>query len=131
MRPLIPDLVVELDRSRLMAYGAATWDWHRVHYDSDLARERGFSGPIADGQMFGALIARQIRNWAGPSAKFIEMEFKNRHFVSAPNVITISSRVAASHAVGQSERLDILSAVHDRQGRAVVENARTVLEVPK
>ncbi|MCC7086254.1 MAG: hypothetical protein IT427_14720, partial [Pirellulales bacterium] len=127
MRPPIPNLVVELDRPRLMAYGAATWDWHRLHYDSDLARERGFGGPIADGQMFGALIARQIRKWAGPHAKFIEMEFKNRRVLVAPNVVTIASRVASCEVCGECDRLDILSAIHDREGMVVVDNARTVL----
>ena len=27
----------------LMAYGAATWDWHRLHYDLDFARVHSLS----------------------------------------------------------------------------------------
>lgn len=131
MKPPIPDLVVELDVSRLMAYGGATWDWHRLHYDSKLAHERGFSGPVADGQMFGALIARQIRKWAGPRARFVEMEFKNRQFVTAPSVVTISSQVVSCEASEESKRIDITSAVRDQHGRIIIENAHTVIEVSK
>lgn len=131
MRPSVPDLVVKLDQAALMAYGGATWDWHRVHYDSDLARKRGLKGPIADGQMFGALIARQLRKWAGPCARFVEMEFRNRQFVVAPSVVTISSHVLSFQAGEECDRIDIVSTVRDQDGQVVVDNARTLLEVPK
>lgn len=131
MKPSVPDLIVKLDQAGLMAYGGATWDWHRVHYDGDLARQRGLKGPIADGQMFGALIARQIRKWAGPCARFVEMEFRNRRFVTPPNVVTISSQILSSQIIEGSDRVDIVSTIRDQDGQIIVENARTIIEVPK
>lgn len=131
MSESIPDLVVSLDRATLMAYGGATWDWHCVHYDSDAAKARGLKGPIADGQMFGALIARQIRKWAGPRGRFIELEYRNRLFVLAPNTVTITSEIASSQDNGAWKRVEVKASVRDQDGNVVVESARIVVEVPR
>ena len=50
----IPPLERVLTQMRLVAYGAATWDWHRLHYEPEYAAARNIPGPIVDGQMFGA-----------------------------------------------------------------------------
>jgi acyl dehydratase len=125
----IPNLVFKLDISKLMAYGGATWDWHRLHYDTELARSRGFAGPVVDGQMFGALIARQIRKWAGPRARFIEMEFKNQQVVTAPSLVTVSSQVIGSAVVGGATQIDVASTIHDDVSCVIIKDARTRIEV--
>ena len=35
----ITPLVKEIGMARMMAYGAATWDFIRLHYDADYARD--------------------------------------------------------------------------------------------
>ena len=45
----------------MVAYAGATWDWHRLHYDPDFARPRRLTGPVVDGQVFGALLAERSR----------------------------------------------------------------------
>jgi acyl dehydratase len=127
----LPDLVVPLDVPQLMAYGASTWDWHRIHYDTDAARAAGMAGALVDGQMFGALIARQIRKWAGPRARFVELKFRNSGFVTAPNIVTIVSKILSSRMEGTLERFEIASHIHDQNNRIVVESGFTVIEVPR
>jgi acyl dehydratase len=101
-----------------------------MHYDAEAARARGFQGPVVDGQMFGALIARQIRAWAGNRARFLTLEFRNRGFVVAPSTVAVVSYVSAREAVGANERIEILSEVRDETGRRVVEEGRTTIELP-
>ena len=36
----IPPLERVLTQMRLVAYGAATWDWHRLHYEPEYAAAR-------------------------------------------------------------------------------------------
>ena len=127
----LPDLVVRLDLPRSMAYGAATWDWHRMHYDTEDARARGFEGPVIDGQMFGALIARQVREWGGPRIRFLELEFRNRGFVVVPSTVTLRASIAARSETPQGERVEIATQVFDEAGRCVVDGGRTVVEVPR
>ena len=38
----ITPLSKEIGIARMMAYGAATWDFIRLHYDADYARGNGF-----------------------------------------------------------------------------------------
>lgn len=127
----IPDLVVPLEVPQLMAYGAATWDWHKMHYDSAAAQAMGMPGPVVDGQMFGALMARQIRAWAGPRARFVELTFRNCGFVTAPNRITIVSEVVSSQPTERGDEVRIASRVLDQDGRVVADRGLTVIEVAR
>ena len=52
----------------LVLYGAATWDWNRMHYDVEHARRLNLPAPVIDGQEFGAFLARAALEWAGPRA---------------------------------------------------------------
>ena len=44
----ITPLSKEIGIARMMAYGAATWDFIRLHYDADYARGNGFEAPFVD-----------------------------------------------------------------------------------
>ena len=77
----LPPLHKRIDLPRMMAYGAATWDFIRVHYDADHARELGFPGPFVDGQMPGAFLAQHVQDWAGPGAFLRKLAFRNRVMV--------------------------------------------------
>jgi acyl dehydratase len=52
----------------LVLYGAATWDWNRMHYDVEHTRRLNLRAPVIDGQEFGAFFARAALEWAGPRA---------------------------------------------------------------
>ena len=71
----------QIDLPHMMAYGAATWDFIRVHYDADYVRDLGFPGPFVDGQMLGAFLAQQVQDWAGPGAFLRKLGFRNRIMV--------------------------------------------------
>ena len=62
----IPPLVNKVTLIQMVMYAAATWDFHRHHYDKEFAQTKGFPGPFVDGQMFGALLTKMITHWAGP-----------------------------------------------------------------
>ena len=57
----ITPLVKEIGLARMMAYGAATWDFIRLHYDADYARELGFEAPFVDGQMMGGFLTQHVQ----------------------------------------------------------------------
>ena len=56
----IPPLERTLTQVRMVAYGGATWDWHRLHDEAAYTAARKIAGPIVDGQMFGALLAEAL-----------------------------------------------------------------------
>ena len=83
----------------LVAYGAATWDWHRLHYDKAHAQSMQLPGVLIDGQAFGAVFAREAMRWAGPTAfiqrmglKMKSMAFAGVHLVARGHVTAIDER---------------------------------------
>jgi len=77
----------------LFAYGAATWDWHRMHYDAEYARSKGFPGPVIDGQMYGALFAAVAMKWAGPRASMRKMSLKMKSMAFAGDTLRAEGTV--------------------------------------
>jgi acyl dehydratase len=79
----------------LVAYGAATWDWHRLHYDIEYARSRKLPGVIVDGQAFGALLARAALDWAGPRAFIAKMSLRMKSMAFAGDTLRAEGSVSA------------------------------------
>lgn len=71
----------------MVAYAGATWDWHRVHYDSAYTTEKGLAGPIVDGQALGAYLADQAVGNLGPGAFISRLSIRYRSLVFAGETI--------------------------------------------
>ena len=91
----LPDLERTLGIVDLVMYAAATWDWYRWHYDAKAAAEANLPGPLVDGQMLGALLARHALEWAGPRARIRRMRFRFASMVFAGDVVRCESTVTA------------------------------------
>ncbi len=83
----------------LVTYGAATWDWHRLHYDLDYARSKKLPGTLIDGQAFGAVFARVAQDWAGPRAFITRLSFKMKAMAFAGDTLSAAGEVTAIRAV--------------------------------
>jgi acyl dehydratase len=108
----------------LVAYGAATWDWHRLHYDLEYARTVNLPGVIVDGQMFGALLARAALDWAGPRAFIARLSFKMKSMVFAGETVLTEGEVTAVN-----DRTVVLAQRVTNTGRLVAE-ATTAIRLP-
>lgn len=89
----LPDLVRTLGPADLMAYGAATWDWHRLHHDAEAAAGAGFDRPVVDGQMLGALLAQLVTTWLPAEAALTRLHFRNRTPVLSGSTVVCSGTV--------------------------------------
>ena len=108
----------------LMAYGAATWDWHRMHYDAELARSRGLQAPIIDGQMYGAVFARTALAWAGPRGFITRLSLKMRSMAFAGDTLLAEGEVRELNG-----RVAVLAQRLTRAGQLVAE-ATTEVRLP-
>jgi acyl dehydratase len=77
----------------LVAYGAATWDWNRMHYDVEHARRMKLPAPVIDGQAFGAVLARAALDWAGPRAFITRLSFKMKSMAFAGDTLRAEGQV--------------------------------------
>ena len=123
----LPILEKQITMPRMMAYGAATWDFIRIHYDADYVRELGFDGPFLDGQMMGGFLAQQVQDWAGPDAFLRKLSFSNRAMVYPGDSVTCHG-VVTGKSVKKGEELVIcdLWAVNQK-GEKVVQPASAVV----
>ena len=79
--------------SDLVAYGAATWDWHRLHYDLEYARSAKLPNVVLDGQAYGALFARHALDWLGPRAFVARLSFRMRGMTFAGDTLRAEGEV--------------------------------------
>ena len=84
-----------IELADMVAYAGATWDWHRLHYDSAWLAERGLERPVVDGQLFGALLAEMVLDWAGPGAELTALSFRFKGFVFAGEAVHCTGRVVS------------------------------------
>lgn len=124
-------LTVELTPHRMMAYGAATWDFIRVHYDAAYAKEQGFDAPFVDGQMYGPLLARQVLAWAGPDAFLKKLSFRNRAMAFAGESVTCRGSVESKEMDGEDALVHFDLWVENAQGVRVVDRAKAVVRLPR
>lgn len=92
---VLPALERTITQTAMIAYAAATWDWHRLHYDRDYVDKAGLPGPVVDGQMLGALMAEQVLDAAGPRARLTHLAYRFKAMVFAGDTVRIEGTVAA------------------------------------
>lgn len=112
----------------MVAYAGSTWDWHRLHYDAAYLAEKQLPAPVVDGQVFGALIAAQAQDWAGPGWRLAELDFTFRNLVFAGERVRCEAEVVRSGEDGVELRHRVV-VVGDDGGvdRVAVEPARSLL----
>ena len=91
----LPDLIRTITLTDMVAYGAATWDYHRLHYDDGFARRAGMRGPIVDGQMFGALFAEQLTRSLASDQRISRLFFRNAAPTYAGETVVCEAKVTA------------------------------------
>jgi acyl dehydratase len=108
----------------LVLYGAATWDWNRLHYDIDHTRRLNLRAPVIDGQEFGAFFARAALQWAGPRALVKRLAMRMKAMAFAGDTLRAESEVKEMRdgAVVLTQRLTC--------GDRLVAEATTELQLP-
>lgn len=90
----VPSLERTISLPDMVAYAGATWDWHKLHYDTAYAREKQLPGPIVDGQVFGALLVEQLQDWLGPASFVRRLSLTFRNLVFADETVRCEGTVA-------------------------------------
>jgi acyl dehydratase len=110
----------------MIAYAGATWDWHRLHYDTGYLREHGLEKPVVDGQMLGAYLAIALREWFGPDAVITGLSFRFKSLVFAGETIRCVGTVTRE----EPGRVELGLRVEAGGGRIAVAPASATLTLP-
>lgn len=91
----VPVLERTIELPDMVAYAGSTWDWHRLHYDTDYLAAKRVPAPVVDGQVFGALLAEQLLDWLGPRAVLRTLHFRFKALVFAGETVRCVATVTA------------------------------------
>ena len=94
-----------LDQARLVMYAGATWDWHRLHYDTGYVKERKLAAPLVDGQMLGAIFAEQVYRHFDPRARIASMKLRFRSMVYVGERVQITGEILSVEAADDGQRV--------------------------
>jgi acyl dehydratase len=125
----VPPFERQITTDAIMAYGAATWDWHRLHYDQQYARSLGLPDIVLDGQAMGALFARALMAWLGPRAFIRKLSFQLRSMVVPGDTLRCEGEVSA---VASDDQAVIVTVSQRLQvGDRLAAEAVTEVRLPK
>ena len=126
----ITPLVKEIAMARMMAYGAAPWDFIRLHYDADYARELGCEAPFVDGQMMGGFLTQHVQDWAGPGAFLRKLAFRNRVMAYPGDLLTCHGVVTDVSYTEEGGMVECDLWMENQRGEKVVDPASALLRFP-
>ena len=112
----LPELKKTFSAVDLFGYGAATWDWHRMHWDAELVRAKGFSAAVIDGQMYGGVFARAALEWAGPRGFITRLSLKMKSMAFAGDTLLCQGEISSL-----ADGVAVLSQRLTRDGKVVAE----------
>ena len=123
----ITPLVKEIGMARMMAYGAATWDFIRLHYDADYARGFGFEAPFVDGQMMGGFLTQHVQDWAGVGAFLRKLAFRNRVMAYPGDSLTCHGVVTGVESTDEGGMVECNLWIENQRGEKVVDAANALV----
>ena len=127
----LPVLEIEMTLTRLVMYAAATWDFHRYHYDAAFAARHGMKAPVMDGQMVGALIGRLLDEWSGGQGFVRRLDYRLREPVFADDRIRLTGTVVSVEDTNAGRVVVCSIEVRKADGAVVSDDARATVRLPR
>lgn len=118
LRPSLLDLVM---------YGAAMWEFQRIHYDSRWAREReGLPGPIVHGPLLGNYLVRMLEGWAGETGSIEKLSWRNHGLALVGESLICTGRVLSRETDGSRDVVKCEIWIRKEDREKVVTGSATV-----
>ncbi len=101
--PVLPELVIEVTPTFVVASAIATRDFQDVHHDRDRAVARGSRDIFINILTTTGLVQRYVTDWAGPQALVRKVAIRLGVPCYAGDTLTFSGRVTEHAAAGDDE----------------------------
>lgn len=99
----LPELVIDVTPTFVIASAIATRDFQDVHHDRDRAVERGSKDIFINILATTGLVQRYVTDWAGPQALVRKVAIRLGVPCYAGDTLTFSGRAAAADVGGEIE----------------------------
>jgi len=126
----IPPILKEVTLVQNVMYSAATWDFHRHHYDKEFAESKGFPGPFVDGQMFGAFLAQMITQWVGVDGVLKKLGLTYKIMAVPGDVLSCKGKVTGKYTEEGENLVNCEMWIENQRDETIVAPAQALLALP-
>lgn len=103
----LPEAVHHPSYVQLFRYSAATWNSHRIHYDTAYARVEGYPDVLVQSHLHGAFLTRLCTDWMRPGGRLVSLSLQVKRFATPENTLTCRGRVTAKEIVDGEGRVTV------------------------
>ncbi|MGZ0145311.1 MaoC/PaaZ C-terminal domain-containing protein [Rhodococcus qingshengii] len=122
----ITTLSTSVDEIQMFLFSAATYNAHRIHYDKSWAVEtEGYAGPLVQGPLQAALLARAVTDWIGGAGTLVTYSAQNRAVAFAGQNLDFVGTVTAKREEDGRVLVD-LEIRGERDGELLMPGTATV-----
>jgi len=115
----LPELVVVLTPTLIIAGAIASRDYQDVHHDVELARSRGMPGIFMNILTTNGFVGRFVTDWAGPDAAIRRIAIRLGVPNFAGDTMRITGRVASVERQDGKGVVEVEVVGHNRLGKHV------------
>jgi hydroxyacyl-ACP dehydratase HTD2-like protein with hotdog domain len=101
--PEIEEFVVEPTAVQLFQFSAATWNAHRIHYDSRYAAKEGYPDVLVQSHLHACFMLRALRASIGEGPRIERFSWRNRGIAVAGDRLTCSGTAVAEETVARHQ----------------------------
>jgi len=123
----IPPLEVEITSVQMVMYCAVTWDFARLHYDSQFVRKLELERPVVDPQMHGALTSRMISEWVSEAGRIRKLTLKYRLPCYLRDRITYGGEVVKKYIENDLKYIECNLTATNQNGEKPMEGSVKIL----
>lgn len=122
----ITPLRTSVTETQMFLFSAATYNAHRIHYDKTWAIDvEGYEGPLVQGPLQAALLARAVTDWMGGSGRLVTYSAQNRAVAFARDQLDFVGTVTAKREDDGQALVD-LEIRGERDGELLMPGTATV-----
>lgn len=109
-------LTKDITRPQLFRYSAATWNAHRIHYDTEHAREtEGHPDVLVQAHMHGAVAQQLLMDWLGTDGELVALGWRNTGRATPENPLSVEAEVTAIDEDERTIDFDVWTHIDERQ----------------
>jgi hydroxyacyl-ACP dehydratase HTD2-like protein with hotdog domain len=123
----LPAFSVQPTLRNAVMYAAAMWEFQRIHYDDQWAREQeGLPGAVVQGPVLGNYLVQTIAAWTGPQGALRRLEWRNHGLVAFGDDIRCEGTVVSKQPGDRSIQVGCCLEMLNQRNEKVVSATATV-----
>lgn len=115
---------------QLFRFSSATWNAHRIHYDTEYAKIEGYPDVLVQSHLHASLLVKAVLECAGGTARLKRFRWENRAIAVPGDTLTYTGEVIGVTETDSAFFVDWALESHNQDGVLCAPGWATV-QIPK